>query len=97
MSDSDTGNTGTSSTGSGPTGMGWHEAGGALSREFEFADFVEAFGFMSRVALIAQRHDHHPDMSISWNKVTITSTSHDAGGSLTDRDHKLAAAIDKLV
>jgi 4a-hydroxytetrahydrobiopterin dehydratase len=75
----------------------WTESNGALSRTFEFKNFVEAFAFVTQVALIAQRHDHHPDISISWNKVVVTSSSHDAGNAVTDRDHKLAAAIDQLV
>ena len=74
----------------------WNEDGGTLTRNFEFANFVEAFGFVTQVALVAQRHDHHPDLSISWNKVTVTTTSHDAGNTITDRDRKLTAAIDKL-
>ena len=74
----------------------WNEDGGTLTRSFEFANFVEAFGFVTQVALVAQRHDHHPDLSISWNKVTVTTTSHDAGNTITDRDRKLTAAIDKL-
>jgi 4a-hydroxytetrahydrobiopterin dehydratase len=75
----------------------WTESNGALSRTFEFKNFVEAFAFVTQVALIAQRHDHHPDISISWNKVVVTSSSHDAGNAVTDRDHKLTAAIDQLV
>jgi 4a-hydroxytetrahydrobiopterin dehydratase len=75
-------------------GMSWHERDGAMTRVFGFDGFVEAFAFMTRVALIAQRLDHHPDMSISWNQVTIRTTSHDAGNTITDRDRRLAAAID---
>jgi 4a-hydroxytetrahydrobiopterin dehydratase len=75
----------------------WTESDGALTRVFEFANFVEAFGFVTQVALLAQRQDHHPDIAISWNKVTVTSMSHDAGNSITDRDHRLAEAIDKLL
>jgi 4a-hydroxytetrahydrobiopterin dehydratase len=72
----------------------WTEVDGALTRSFRYDGFVEAFGFMTRVALIAQRLDHHPDMSISWNEVVVRTTSHDAGNTVTDRDHRLAAAID---
>jgi len=79
------------------TQTSWQESEGALSRDFEFEDFVEAFGFVTQVALIAQRHNHHPDISISWNKVSIMTTSHDAGNTVTDRDHKLTAAIDALL
>ena len=74
----------------------WTEAEGFLRRDFEFANFVEAFAFVTQVALIAQRHDHHPDISISWNKVSIATTSHDTGSTVTDRDHALAKAIDAL-
>lgn len=59
---------------------GWVERDGALHREFRFADFSEAFGFMTRVALIAEKMDHHPDWSNSWNKVDLAIASHDAGG-----------------
>ena len=75
----------------------WTESEGSLSRVFQFTDFVEAFGFVTQVALLAQRHDHHPDITISWSTVTIVSTSHDAKGTVTDRDRKLTEAIDKLV
>ena len=68
----------------------------ALSRGFEFADFSEAFAFMTRVALLAEVHDHHPDWANVYNKVAITLTTHDVDG-LSERDFKLAAAIDKLV
>jgi 4a-hydroxytetrahydrobiopterin dehydratase len=74
--------------------VNWDERDGALTQVFRFEGFVEAFAFMTRVALIAQRLDHHPDMSISWNEVTVRSTSHDAGNTITDRDRRLAAAID---
>jgi len=74
--------------------MVWHEEEGRLRRDFVFADFTEAFAFMTRVALIAQTHDHHPGMSISWNRVTITTTTHDAGNTVTEKDHRLAAAIE---
>lgn len=67
-----------------------------LRREFTFADFSEAWGFMARVALEAEKRDHHPDWSNSWNTVVIELTSHDAGG-VTDRDRDLATAIDALV
>jgi len=59
---------------------GWSVADGALHRSFELKDFSEAFGFMARVALIAEKMDHHPDWSNSWNTVDIAIASHDAGG-----------------
>ena len=76
--------------------MNWTESAGALSATLTFADFAEAFAFMTRVGLVAQEHGHHPDMSISWNQVTITITTHDAGNTLTDKDRKLSAAIDAI-
>ena len=68
----------------------------AITRQFKFKDFSEAFGFMTRVALLAQAADHHPDWSNSYNKVTITLSTHSAGG-LTEKDVKLATQIDGLV
>jgi 4a-hydroxytetrahydrobiopterin dehydratase len=68
----------------------------AISRRFTFADFVAAFGFMSRVALLAEKADHHPEWSNVWNRVDILLTTHDAAG-LSRRDIDLAHAIDALV
>jgi 4a-hydroxytetrahydrobiopterin dehydratase len=68
----------------------------AIVREFKFADFSEAFAFMARVALIAEKRDHHPEWSNVYNWVEITLTTHDAGG-LSQRDIDMAAAIDKLL
>ena len=73
----------------------WGLRDGKLRREFAFADFSAAFAFMARVALLAEKADHHPDWSSSWNKVAIELTSHDAGG-LTQRDLDLATAIDRI-
>ena len=67
-----------------------------MDREIAFEDFVEAFGFMTRVALIAEAMNHHPEWSNVWNKVEINLTTHDAGG-ITMRDFRLASAIDKLL
>jgi 4a-hydroxytetrahydrobiopterin dehydratase len=69
--------------------------GGTITRDFAFADFVQAFGFMSRVALAAERADHHPEWSNVYNKVTILLTTHDAQG-LSLRDIELARRIDAL-
>jgi len=66
-----------------------------ISRSFKFRDFVEAFGFMSRVALLAERADHHPEWSNVYNRVEIRLTTHDAGG-LSARDAALAREIDAL-
>ena len=79
-----------------PAPDGWALRDGKLHRELEFADFSEAFGFMARVALLAEKTDHHPDWSNSWNKVVIELTSHDKG-ELTDRDVQLAEAINRLL
>lgn len=73
--------------------QGWEVRDGALHRELEFTDFTQAFAFMGRVAEEAERLDHHPDWSNSWNKVVIDLRSHDAGA-ITDRDLALAQAID---
>lgn len=74
---------------------GWTIAGNAIEKEFVFKDFVEAFSFMTQIALIAERVNHHPDWSNGYNKLHIKLSSHDAGG-LTHRDFKLAAEIDRL-
>ncbi|MFT8245416.1 4a-hydroxytetrahydrobiopterin dehydratase [Roseomonas sp. BN140053] len=68
----------------------------ALRRRFAFRDFSEAWGFMNRVALLAEQQDHHPEWSNVWNRVEIVLTTHDAGG-LSARDLRLAAAIDALL
>lgn len=70
--------------------------GKAIERTFEFADFSEAFAFMARVALMAEKRDHHPEWFNVYNKVEITLTTHDAGG-LSARDVNMAKAIDRLV
>lgn len=67
-----------------------------IARSFKFADFVAAFGFMSRVALLAEKADHHPEWFNVYNRVDITLTTHDAGG-LSRRDIDLAKAIDALL
>ena len=68
----------------------------AIRRECKFADFSQAWGFMTRVALLAEKFDHHPDWSNVWNTVRIELSTHDAGG-LTDKDVRLAQAIDALL
>ncbi len=67
-----------------------------IARSFRFKDFVEAFGFMTRVALLAEKADHHPEWSNVWNRVDILLTTHDAGG-LSMRDIEMAKAIDALI
>jgi 4a-hydroxytetrahydrobiopterin dehydratase len=70
--------------------------GKAIERRFAFADFSEAFAFMTRVALLAESQDHHPEWSNVYNRVEIALTTHDAGG-LSERDFTMAAAIDALL
>ncbi len=72
------------------------EARDAITRSFSFADFSQAFAFMTRVALLAEKADHHPDWSKVYNRVEILLTTHDAGG-LSSRDVDMAQAIDALV
>jgi 4a-hydroxytetrahydrobiopterin dehydratase len=67
----------------------------AIARTFSFKDFNAAFGFMTRVALVAERMNHHPEWLNVWNRVEVTLSSHDAGG-LTERDLKLAEAMDRI-
>jgi 4a-hydroxytetrahydrobiopterin dehydratase len=76
---------------------GWTEVQGrdAICRSFKFADFNAAFGFMSRVALLAEKQDHHPEWFNVYNRVDITLSTHDAGG-LSQRDIALARAIDAV-
>jgi 4a-hydroxytetrahydrobiopterin dehydratase len=74
---------------------GWSVVKGNLHRVFEFKDFKQAFGFMKRVALVADRMDHHPDWSNAYNKVTIDLSTHSAGG-LTKNDFDLARKIQKI-
>jgi 4a-hydroxytetrahydrobiopterin dehydratase len=81
-----------------PIPDGWTLEGGgkALARTFKFKDFSEAFAFLTRVALHAEKVDHHPEFTSVWNRVDFRLTSHDAGG-VTDRDRELAEAINRLV
>ena len=76
---------------------GWRydEGAGAIGRGFRFRDFSEAFAFMTRVALAAEKADHHPDWSTSWNRVDISLTTHSEGG-VTRRDVELAQSIDAI-
>ena len=76
--------------------MAWEEKDNKLYRSFTFKDFGEAFSFMTHIALLAEKQDHHPTWTNTYNKVEIWLCSHDAGNTVTDRDRKLAAAIDKI-
>ncbi|HCT22452.1 MAG TPA: pterin-4-alpha-carbinolamine dehydratase [Chitinophagaceae bacterium] len=75
----------------------WSEVNNTLYRKFEFADFSEAFGFMTRVAIEAEKLNHHPLWTNVWNKVEIWLSTHDAGNVVTDLDRTLAKRIDALV
>lgn len=71
--------------------------GKMLEQKFEFENFIDAFSFMTSVALIAESMQHHPDWENVYNKVTIRLTSHDAGDQITEKDHQMAEAIDNLL
>ena len=75
----------------------WKEQNNQLVKEFEFKDFVEAFAFMTKVALLAEKHNHHPEWSNVYNKVEIRLSTHDSGNVITDKDRKLAAAIENAL
>ena len=74
---------------------GWTMQNGKLHREYKFADFVAAFGFMASAALVAERMNHHPEWFNVYNKVNVDLTTHDAGG-ISAHDFELAAAMDRL-
>ena len=75
----------------------WQEENNKLSKSFKFKDFKEAFGFMTQVALVAEKMNHHPYWTNVYNQVTIELSTHDAGNTVTDKDRKLAMEIDRLV
>ena len=75
----------------------WKEEDNKLKQTFQFKDFSEAFAFITRVALAAEKMDHHPNWSNVYNRVSIELNTHDAGNIVTDKDRKLAAIIDKLI
>lgn len=75
----------------------WKEENNRLVNTFTFRDFSEAFAFMTRVALVAEKMDHHPTWTNTWNTVKVELSTHDAGNKVTAKDHQLAAAIDKLI
>lgn len=78
-----------------PRVPGWERRGDAIVRSYKFADFKGAMGFVNRVAELAEKANHHPDILIQYSKVTLTLSTHSAGG-LTDKDFELAAQIDRL-
>ncbi len=73
----------------------WTLENGKLHRAFKFENFVEAFGFMASVALVAEKHDHHPEWANVYNRVTVDLTTHDAGG-ISAKDFELAEAMERL-
>lgn len=75
----------------------WKEENDMLYKKFVFSDFNQAFGFMSRVALLAEKADHHPTWTNTWNTVEIWLSTHDAGNKVTQKDIDLASSIDDLV
>jgi 4a-hydroxytetrahydrobiopterin dehydratase len=77
--------------------MSWKEENNRLHKTFLFKDFVEAFGFMAKVALIAEKMDHHPNWYNVYNRVEISLNTHDAGNIVTQKDRDLAQAIDALL
>lgn len=74
----------------------WQHTDNKLYRRFTFSDFSEAFAFMTRVAMLAEQHQHHPLWTNVWNTVEIWLSTHDAGDVVTEKDHALAKAIDAL-
>lgn len=77
--------------------MKWTTEHNKLKKTFTFKDFPEAFAFMTKVAMIAEKMNHHPTWTNTWNKVTFELSTHDAGNIVTEKDRKLAEEIDKLV
>ncbi|MDO8966453.1 MAG: 4a-hydroxytetrahydrobiopterin dehydratase [Algoriphagus sp.] len=74
----------------------WVEKNNKLTKSFKFSDFQEAFAFMTRVAFLAEKHNHHPNWSNVYNTVDIELTTHDKGNTVTEKDRKLAKAIDEI-
>jgi 4a-hydroxytetrahydrobiopterin dehydratase len=75
----------------------WKEENNHLKKDFQFKNFIEAFGFMTQVAILAEKQNHHPFWTNVYNKVSIELSTHDAGDIITEKDHALAKAIDKLI
>jgi len=74
----------------------WQQVDNTMYRKFVFRDFSEAFAFMTRVALVAEKMNHHPKWTNVWNTVEVWLSTHDAGDVVTEKDQNLAKAIDKL-
>jgi 4a-hydroxytetrahydrobiopterin dehydratase len=75
----------------------WQEINNKLYRKFQFKDFSEAFAFMTRVAIEAEKMNHHPEWKNVWNTVEVWLSTHDAGDIVTEKDHKLSLKIDALI
>lgn len=75
----------------------WKEENNQLVRSFQFGDFKEAFAFMTKVAMLAEQQNHHPWWSNVYNRLEVRLNTHDAGDIVTEKDHKLAEAIDRLL
>ena len=75
----------------------WKEENNTLTKTFKFKDFTQAFGFMTKVAIVAEKMNHHPTWTNTWNTVSFQLSTHDAGNKVTDLDRKLAKEIDQLV
>ena len=76
--------------------MNWKEENNKLVGEFVFEDFSQAWAFMTEVAILAERKNHHPDWTNVWNRVVITLTTHDEGDIITEKDRKMADSISKI-
>jgi 4a-hydroxytetrahydrobiopterin dehydratase len=74
----------------------WTETNNQLNQKFTFNNFVEAFGFMTKVALVAEKMNHHPTWTNCWNQVEIWLSTHDAGNIITDKDRQLAVTIEEI-
>lgn len=77
--------------------MSWKEENNTLTQSFKFKDFVEAWSFMTKVAMMAEKMNHHPEWNNVYNKVNITLTTHDEGNSITSKDRELAKKIDEIL
>jgi 4a-hydroxytetrahydrobiopterin dehydratase len=75
----------------------WEESNNQLKKTFAFKNFAEAFAFMTRVAFLAEKMEHHPNWTNVYNKVTISLSTHDAGNTVTEKDRQLAMQIDRLL
>ena len=75
----------------------WKEENNELTKSFEFANFIEAFAFMTKVAILAEKLDHHPNWSNVYSKINIRLSTHEAGNVVTSKDYQLAKAIDELL